>query len=117
TNVDAPPPRSGYGYAPAPPPGAPPRRRWGGVLIAALVGALVGGGIAGGIVAAADHGGTTTIVTAAPGDAVARPSTALAQPGDIRSILARVEPAVVRIDVTANPDQIDSQSGTGTGFI
>jgi putative serine protease PepD len=116
-NVDAPPPRSGYGYAPAPPPGAPPRRRWGGVLIAALVGALVGGGIAGGIVAAVDHGSTTTIVTAAPGDAVARPSTALAQPGDIRSILARVEPAVVRIDVTANPDQIDSQSGTGTGFI
>jgi serine protease Do len=86
-------------------------------LVAALVGALVGGGLAGGIVAATDHGDTTTIVTSAPTDAVARPSTALAKPGDIRSILAHVEPAVVRIDVTANPDAIDSQSGTGTGFI
>jgi S1-C subfamily serine protease len=104
-NIDSPPPPHGPATAPS---GAPPRRRWGGVLIAALVGALVGGGIAGGIVAAADHGRTTTIVT---------PSTALAKPGDIRSILARVEPAVVRIDVTANPDAIDSQSGTGTGFV
>ena len=41
----------------------------------------------------------------------------LAKPGDIRAILAKVEPAVVRIDVTADPDSIDSQSGTGTGFI
>jgi S1-C subfamily serine protease len=116
-NIDSPPPPP-YGYEPAPaPPAAQPRRRWGGLFVAALVGALVGGGISGGIVSATDHGSSTTIVTSAPNNVAARPSTALAKPGDIRSILARVEPAVVRIDVTANPDVIDSQSGTGTGFI
>ena len=116
-SIDPPPPPP---HGPGPAPAAPvarPGRRWGGLFVAALVGALVGGGIAGGIVAAADTGRTTTIVTSAPNDVAARPSTALAKPGDIRSILARVEPAVVRIDVTANPDVIDSQSGTGTGFI
>jgi S1-C subfamily serine protease len=116
-NIDSPPPPP-YGDEPAPArPAAAPGRRWGGLFVAALVGALVGGGIAGGIVAASDHGKTTTIVTSAPSNDAGRASTALAKPGDIRSILARVEPAVVRIDVTANPDVIDSQSGTGTGFI
>ncbi|MDQ1480716.1 MAG: serine protease Do, partial [Actinomycetota bacterium] len=86
-------------------------------LVAALIGALVGGGIAGGIVALVDDGGnTTTIVTRDPNGAV-RPSTALAKPGDIRSILAKVEPAVVRIDATTQPSAIGTQSGTGTGFI
>jgi S1-C subfamily serine protease len=41
----------------------------------------------------------------------------LSKPGDIRAILDRVEPAVVRIDVTSDPNSIDSHSGTGTGFI
>ena len=88
-------------------------------LVAALVGALVGGGVAGGIVALVDNGGNkTTIVTGSSDSNIgARPSTALAKPGDIRSILAKVEPAVVRIDVTTAPDAIGSQSGTGTGFI
>jgi putative serine protease PepD len=88
-------------------------------LVAALIGALVGGGIAGGIVAVADRHRTTTIVSAGPADGTvaARPSTVLARPGDIRSILAKVEPAVVRIDVTANPNTVNSESGTGTGFI
>jgi putative serine protease PepD len=83
-------------------------------LVAALIGALVGGGV----VALANHHSTTTIVAASPGDSSvgARPSTVLAKPGDIRSILAKVEPAVVRIDVTAT-DAINSQSGIGTGFI
>jgi putative serine protease PepD len=96
----------------APPPAKPRRAPRVGVvaLVAALVGALVGGGVAGGIVALVDGGGSkTTIVT---GD-----STVLAKPGDIRSILTRVEPAVVRIDVTTQPSSIGSQSGTGTGFI
>jgi S1-C subfamily serine protease len=99
----------------APPPRRPPRA---GVvaIVAALLGALVGGGVAGGVVALVDDGGSTnTIVTSSPTDA--RPSTALAKPGDIRAILAKVEPAVVRIDVTSQPDSISSQSGTGTGFI
>src|SRR6478609_7162069 len=99
----------------------PPSRRAPNVgvvaLVAALIGALVGGGIAGGIVALVDDGGnSTTVVTRDPNAAV-RPSTALAKPGDIRSILAKVEPAVVRIDATTQPSAIGSQSGTGTGFI
>ena len=106
----------------APPPAASRRAPRVGVvaLVAALIGALVGGGVAGGVVALVDGGGSkTTIVTGSPADpnVAARPSTALAKPGDIRSILAKVEPAVVRIDVTTSPDAIDSQSGTGTGFI
>ena len=83
-----------------------------------MIGALVGGAVAGVIVAAFDRHDTSTVVTTPIDSTVAaRPSTALAKPGDIRSILAKVEPAVVRIDVTADPDSIDSQSGTGTGFV
>jgi putative serine protease PepD len=106
----------------APPPAASRRApRVGAVaLVAALIGAIVGGGIAGGVVALVDGSGSnTTIVTTDPADSgvSARPSTALAKPGDIRSILAKVEPAVVRIDVTTQPSEIGGQSGTGTGFI
>jgi S1-C subfamily serine protease len=107
---------------PWPPYHAPPPRgaRVGVVaLVAALIGALVGGGVAGGVVAVVDHrDSTTSIVTSSPDSGVgARPSSALAKPVDIRSILAKVEPAVVRLDVTSAPDAIGSQSGTGTGFI
>jgi putative serine protease PepD len=109
---------------PGPPPGpvpadAPRRARVGVVaLVAGLIGALVGGGISGVVVAAIDGHDTKTIVTSsADGSLTARPSTALSKPGDIRAILAKVEPSVVRIDVTSNPDSINSQSGTGTGFI
>jgi len=106
----------------APPPVAPRRAPRVGVvaLVAALIGALVGGGVAGGVVALVDgNGSKTTFVTGNPAnsDVGARPSTVLAKPGDIRSILAKVEPAVVRIDVTTDINAIGSQSGTGTGFI
>src|SRR6476646_9718227 len=95
----APPPASPPPTDPwAPPPVAPRRapRVWVVALLAALVGALVGGGVAGGFVALADNDGSNTIfVTGNPSDSVAaRPSTALAKPGDIRSILEKVEPAV-----------------------
>jgi len=88
-------------------------------LVSALIGALVGGGVAGGIVAAVDGHRTDEVVTSSlpDGTGAARPSTALSKPGDIRAILAKVEPAVVRIDVTAHPDTINQRSGTGTGFI
>jgi serine protease Do len=88
-------------------------------LVAALIGALVGGGVAGGVVALVNNRhSNTTIVTSNPQDSVAaRPSTALAKPGDVRAILAKVEPAVVRVDVTSQPGAFDSQTGTGTGFI
>jgi putative serine protease PepD len=98
-------------------PGARPRARLGVVLAAALVGALVGGAVAGGIVAALDDGGTRTTVVSEPAPVSVRPSTALAKPGDIRTILEKVEPGVVRIDVTSNPDSIAGRSGTGTGFV
>jgi S1-C subfamily serine protease len=82
-----------------------------------VIGALVGGAIAGGVVAAVDGNDGNTAAKSAAGSFAARPSTALAKPGDIRAILDRVEPAVVRIDVTADPTSIDSHSGTGTGFV
>jgi S1-C subfamily serine protease len=101
------------------PPTEPTRARVGVVaLVSALIGALVGGVIAGGVVAAVDGHGSTTVVASSFGDdAAARPSTALSKPGDIRAILAKVEPAVVRIDVTADPESANRRSGTGTGFI
>ncbi len=105
---------------PGPPAAEPPRPapRVGMVaVVAGVIGALVGGGIAGGVVAAVDGHDSKTIVTSPDRSLTARPSTALTKPGDIRSILAKVEPSVVRIDVTTKPDAIDSQSGTGTGFI
>jgi putative serine protease PepD len=98
-------------------PGARPRTRLGVVLAVALVGALIGGAVAGGIVAAVDGGGGRTTVISEPAPVAARPSTALAKPGDIRTILAKVEPAVVRIDVSSDPSSTFSQTGTGTGFV
>ncbi|MGO9872424.1 MAG: S1C family serine protease [Acidimicrobiia bacterium] len=112
------------GAAPPPPAASagrePSQTRIGVVaLVSALIGALVGGGIAGGVVVAVDGHGSTTVVTSSLGDGTvaARPSTVLSKSGDIRAILAKVEPAVVRIDVTAYPDTIKQRSGTGTGFI
>ena len=113
-----PPPPPAPAPSSPPPPGAPPRTRARvGIvaLVAGLIGAIVGGGIAGGLVLAFDGHDSTTIIRA--GVTEVRPSSVLAKPGDIRAILAKVEPAVVRIDVTTSPDSIDSQSGTGTGFI
>lgn len=111
-------PRPARGGASTVGPGVGPRI---GVVafVAALIGALVGGGVAGGVVALVDHHrSTNTIVTSNPSDGGGgSPSAALAKPGTIRAILAKVEPAVVRIDVTSQPDSINSQSGTGTGFI
>ena len=68
---------------------------------------------------ALDNNNSTTVVTCEPRRHLggARPSTVLTKPGDIRSILAKVEPPVVRIDVTTQPDSGESKSGTGTGFI
>jgi S1-C subfamily serine protease len=108
-----------YPPAPLPSRGESTRARVGVIaLVCALIGALVGGAIAGGVVAKVNREDRRALATSPGGSAfAARPSTALAKPGDIRSILDRVEPAVVRIDVTADPDSIDSQSGTGTGFV
>jgi len=83
-------------------------------LAGALVGALVGAAVAGGLVVAFDDdGATTTTIVRGPNGESARPATALEEPGDIRSILDAVQPAVVRIDVEAGA----FGQGTGTGFI
>jgi putative serine protease PepD len=125
--TSAPPPAMPAPLAPYPPssppapgaavPGTRPRARLGVVLVAALVGAVVGGAVAGGVVAAVDDGSSRTTIVSEPAPVAARPSTALTRPGDIHAILEKVEPAVVRIDVTSNPDSVAGESGTGTGFI
>ena len=64
-------------------------------FVSALIGAVVGGGIAGGVVAALDDGHrSTTIIAPATRSRSrgGRPSTVLSKPGDIRAILAKVEP-------------------------
>jgi S1-C subfamily serine protease len=93
------------------------RRSWWMLLVAAVIGALVGALVAGGLVAAADDdsgGGSVTQMTrGATTVNSSRPSTALTDPGDIGQILAKVQPAVVRIDSASSA----GGQGTGTGFI
>jgi S1-C subfamily serine protease len=94
-------------------------------LIGGLVGALVGALAAGGIVAASHHNTTRTVIEAPAGsDSQSRPASVIQKPGDIASILAKVRPSVVRIDVTINSNSnpfgggsSGQEQGVGTGFI
>jgi S1-C subfamily serine protease len=97
-------------------------------LIGGLVGALVGALAAGGIVAASHHNTTKTVIEAPAGsDSQSRTAVVIQKPGDIASILAKVRPSVVRIDVTINSSNNSSdpfggsgsgqEQGVGTGFI
>ena len=111
------------GPPPPPPPGPPPPGRtrergkpaW---LAAALVGALVGALVSGGIVAlfkGSDGSGTGGSVPRSD-----RPSATVTRPGDIRSILDRVEPAVVSISARGFSQgffEVVPTSGAGTGMI
>ena len=101
-----------------PPPGAGRERRRPGWLAAALVGALVGALVAGGIVALFDDSdGAGSAGTATRPD---RPSASVSRPGDIRSILDRVEPAVVSISTRGFSRgffEVVPTSGAGTGMI
>jgi S1-C subfamily serine protease len=103
--------------APSPPDGRRERRKP-GWLAAALVGALVGAAVSGGIVAFFDDSdGAGTVETVTRPD---RPSASVARPGDIRSILDRVEPAVVSISTrgfTRGFFEVVPTSGAGTGMI
>ena len=105
--VEAPPP------APPRRPGQAPSRSW---LAAALVGAIVGALVSGGIVAVFDDddgGGGRTL-------APDRPSATLDRPGDIASILAKVEPAVVSISTAGFSRgffEVVPRQGAGTGMI
>ena len=101
--------------APAPPPERPrrPGRLW---LVSALIGALVGALVAGSMVAYLQDDDTPPSVPAA-----SRPSTQITEAGDIASILARVEPAVVSISTRgfAQDDftSVIPRQGAGTGVI
>jgi S1-C subfamily serine protease len=108
-------------WAPVPPPGRSERRERPGLkaaFIGGIVGALVGAMAAGGIVAAVDDNGPTrTIIEQSSSNTQARPASVIQSPGDIRSILDKVEPAVVRINVTVNGGFSGTEEGVGTGFI
>ena len=107
------PPESRPEPLPAPRPERP-RRLW---LVSAVIGALVGAAVSGGIVAALQEDGRSTAAIEAP----SRPSAVLSQPGDVASILAKVEPAVVSISTRgfAQDDftSVIPRAGTGTGVI
>ncbi len=99
---------------PSPPPVSRERRPrlW---LVSALIGAVVGAAVSGGIVALVkDDGGTTA-------GGPSRPSAVITAPGDIGSILAKVEPAVVSISTRgfAQDDfaNLVPREGTGTGVV
>ena len=89
-----------------------PKRLW---LVSALVGALVGAAVSGGIVATLQDDEPSAI------QAPDRPAAVLSQPGDIASVLAKVEPAVVSISTRgfAQDDftSLVPRAGTGTGVI
>ena len=91
-----------------------PRRLW---LASAVIGALVGAAVSGGIVATLQEDDRSTAAIDAP----PRPSAVLSQPGDVASILAKVEPAVVSISTRGfGQDDFTSvipRAGTGTGVI
>jgi S1-C subfamily serine protease len=86
-------------------------------LAAGLIGAVIGGGISGAIVAGVTNNDDTSSTTRSSSILPARESTQLAKPGDIRSILDKVQPAVVRIDSNITGTFGNTEQGTGTGFI
>jgi S1-C subfamily serine protease len=108
-------------WAPVPPPKGPGRERSGlrSAIIGGIAGALIGALAAGGIVAAVDdNGNTRTIIESQPSNVNARASSTIQSPGDIQSILAKVKPAVVRINVSISGGLGGgSEQGVGTGFI
>ncbi|HEV3400935.1 MAG TPA: trypsin-like peptidase domain-containing protein [Acidimicrobiales bacterium] len=84
-------------------------------MVAALVGAVVGALVAGGLVFALDDDDVTGRSTGPT-----RPSSTLVQSGDIRSILAKVEPAVVSISTVGFSRgffDVTPREGAGTGMI
>jgi S1-C subfamily serine protease len=90
--------------------GRPADRRGAGrsALIGGIVGALVAALVTAGAFLVFDRDDGTRSASTAP----VRPASVIVRDGDIQSILRKVEPAVVRIDVDG-----DDGHGTGTGFI
>ena len=98
----------------APPPSRPPGR-----LRHLLTGAVVGG-LCGALVAAGaflafddDDGGTTATVTPVRTPEITRQSSTIGTEGDVASIIAAVEPAVVSVKASIG----GGGEGAGTGFV
>jgi S1-C subfamily serine protease len=100
--------------APAPPPPRP-KSNW---LLAALIGALVGALVGGLVTKLLDDDDAPTSTSVSAPD---RPSTVLAQPGNVGQILDKIEPAVVSISTRgfAQDDftSLIPRAGAGTGVI
>ncbi|HVL05843.1 MAG TPA: trypsin-like peptidase domain-containing protein [Acidimicrobiales bacterium] len=101
----------------APPASATLRRQPWGWLAVALVAAILGGLVGGGVVAAVDDSDPP----ASPGASAGRASSRLAEPGDVRAVLDKVQPAVVAISTTGfGPGgffDIVPREGAGTGMV
>jgi S1-C subfamily serine protease len=101
--------------APGPGPAEPPRPgRARQFLTGAVVGGLCGALVAGGVFVVADDdgngGGSTVPSRQAP---IVRESSTIGQDGDIASIIAKVQPAVV----TVTTHTAGGAEGAGTGFV
>jgi putative serine protease PepD len=112
------PPLGQSGDLPPAPPAAPRKPSNAGKIVGLVVGAgvislMAGtvGGAVGYVVARETLPRTVTAATAATALA-ATPSSPSAQPGSIADIAARVQPAVVQLNVTG-----DQNAGTGSGFV
>jgi serine protease Do len=102
------------------PPATPRSHRSGGMryaLTGALVGGLVGALAAGGLVFAFGGSDTTTTVVQPSSNkaVVTRPSTEIAQDGDVAAIIAKDEPAIVAVTTGGGPGS--GNGGAGTGFV
>ena len=108
--------------APIPPPPAPPSRRQGGrawqFVLGGLVGGLCGALAAGGLFLAFDDddGGSSPTPAVRTAEIDRSSSTIGGEQGDVASIIAKVEPAVVTI-TTEVSGPIGSGQGAGTGFV
>jgi S1-C subfamily serine protease len=136
-------PPSGAGLPPVPPQTPPPgptpasggdgagRTRsvgWRQFVVGAVVGALVGGGTAAGVAVATRNDTTNTTRTVVVGDTASKPvrnTSVIGKAKDVQDVLAKVNGAVVAIQVGAAVDSglfsgnsnSNSTGAEGTGFV
>lgn len=101
---------------------------WRQLVVVALVSALVGGGVAAGISEATkdDHAGTTRTVVVGQSAKPVSNTSVIGKAKDVQAVLAKVNGAVVAIQVGSAVDQGlfsgnnssgDGSGGAGTGFV